>query len=124
MGKSKKKDSKPVVAKAKAKAPEPEVEIDDLDDSPVASGADVIGEENMPVSEGDSVPYVGDHAALVPLLHRLLDTVNIKTAIPAIAESCSCGASLSIAESVPEADRKRMHNAFVRQHKPCLPAAE
>lgn len=88
----------------------------------VASGADVIGAENMPEErEAEQfVPRGGD--SLVPLLHRLLDTVNTKTAIPAIAESCSCGATVTISEAMPEADRKRIHNAWLRRHKPCSAA--
>lgn len=120
MGKKKADKTKPVVVKTKAKAKEPEVvEIFDTDDL----SEDVVEEREAEQFEGE-VAFAAHSTDLVPFLNRLLDTVNTKTAIPAIAENCSCGASLSISESVPEADRKRMHNAFLRSHKPCLPAAE
>lgn len=121
MGKKKKTGEKINEAvKTKAKAKEPEVvDVFDTDDL----SEDVVEEREAEQFEGE-VAFAAHSTALVPLLHRLLDTVETKTAIPAIAENCSCGASLSISESVPEADRKRMHNAFLRSHKPCLPTAE
>ena len=64
------------------------------------------------------------HDGLVSLMHRLIDTVNEKTAIPALHETCSCGGMITLSEVYPEADRRRMHNAWVRRHKPCMEAGE
>lgn len=117
MGK-KKADKKPAVAvKAKAKAKEPEIEIE-IEEPDVEVEVDI--EDMGPADEQVSYSEGASATGLVPLLHRLIDTVNTKTAIPAVEEICSCGAALTISERVPEADRKRMYNAFLRRHKPCL----
>lgn len=128
MGKKKTKDSKisapAPVARAKAKAKEAPVEEVDVNEEVEAiemKETEAVG-AHLAAQERSLAAMGGD--ALVPLLHRLLDTVNTKTAIPAIHETCSCGADVTLAESVPEADRKRIHNAWVRRHKPCTETAE
>lgn len=108
--------------KIKAEAPVTDDLSDDLStDAPVETH-DEDGNQTTPpeveeVTPNEPVIQYGD--ALVPLLHRLLDTVNTKTAIPAIHEVCSCGAMVIISDKMPEADRKRIHNAWLRRHKPC-----
>ena len=64
------------------------------------------------------------HDGLVSLMHRLIDTVNEKTAIPALHETCMCGGTIILSDAYPEPDRRRMHNAWVRRHKPCVEAGE
>lgn len=131
MGKKKTKDSKisapaPVArAKAKAKeAPATAADVAFVEGVGLAVVKDAEAPEAIETVEAVEEPQGNSqYSALVPLLHRLLDTVETKTAIPAIHETCSCGADVTLAESVPEADRKRIHNAWVRRHKPCTEGA-
>ena len=53
-----------------------------------------------------------------------LVSLRPRVAIPAIQEMCSCGGVLSVSDTLPEPDRKRIHNAYLRRHKPCAPVAQ
>lgn len=111
--------SRPVV-RAKAKTKEPEPEPVAVFDEAVEESAEENGGFSLHVNR-----FMGgqDSTSIIPLLHRLLDTVEKKTAIPVVQQECPCGGALSISEALPEADRKRIHNAWVRQHKPCVAGA-
>lgn len=43
--------------------------------------------------------------------------------VPAYAESCRCGGSITIGKDTSMAERRRMWGAFVAQHSECPPVA-
>ena len=118
-----KKDSKKTKAteapkaavKTRAAAPVAKVKPAAKPDTAVTEAPPVVDEFHG----GDTVatPEQGDPAFVI--FNRLLDMATIKAAIPAVQEKCSCGASIAVSEVVPEADRKRHHNAWLRKHKEC-----
>ena len=105
------KRTKPEAAE---ETPEPVVDALTLPDG--MPDEDAVSNGIAPLLEADPGMY--------GFFHRLLDAMERHVAVPAISEMCSCGAGLDISDSLPEPDRKRIHNAYLRRHKPCAPVAQ
>lgn len=53
-------------------------------------------------------------------LDRLKDVMDgAARSTLAYAETCTCGGSISVGNSVPMAERRRMHAGFLAQHRDC-----